>query len=459
MPPHLRFHLHNYLVARIAGNTAGAGTQLMSSGTLVLAGGNNITLSQDNGSTVTISAAAQTVESQSAGVSNLGNTAGTSGIASGGQVRLVLAGGNNVTLSQSLNGASATITISAANETQTVPPIATSVKDVGVNSSIGTITRFAPEDHIHPGVNYAGLSNLGNTSGTSTVSAGRLVLAGGNNITLSQATDATGSTITVSGRNQETLSWFEYPVGALWGATKTVPVSSNTHYVAPFILMQPLSASYLRLIASWDVTSTSFATSAVPWSTTFSVAGTQFAVVYSQGVGASSRSLQAVVSGSAGYTWQVSATGANNTNNWTVTHNITWPQEGGVSNTGINYASTLSTVRAYTTNLTDFTGTRFLDIPFANSLPPGNYWLALNEVTTTGGGKGIDMAGRSVYMMSQLNTAVGNLGAATNSSLQPQAGLGSWTTNVTGTTASIALASISSSASHPRPYFQLIRQN
>lgn len=48
------------------------------------------------------------------GASNLGNTVGTSGVVSG-NVELVLAGGNNVTLSQSINGSSATITISGAN--------------------------------------------------------------------------------------------------------------------------------------------------------------------------------------------------------------------------------------------------------------------------------------------------------------------------------------------------------
>jgi hypothetical protein len=44
--------------ATIAGNTAGVGT-LVSTGTLALAGGNNITLSQ-NGNTVSIAAPTQT---------------------------------------------------------------------------------------------------------------------------------------------------------------------------------------------------------------------------------------------------------------------------------------------------------------------------------------------------------------------------------------------------------------
>jgi hypothetical protein len=49
-----------------------------------------------------------------------------------------------------------------------------------------------------PQVQSAGVSG-GNTSGNSGLRAGSIALAGGNNVTLSQATNATGATITVSG--------------------------------------------------------------------------------------------------------------------------------------------------------------------------------------------------------------------------------------------------------------------
>lgn len=47
----------------------------------------------------------------------------------------------------------------------------------------------------------AGVSNGGNTVGDTGITGTRLVFAGGNNITLSQVTDANGATITVSGAN------------------------------------------------------------------------------------------------------------------------------------------------------------------------------------------------------------------------------------------------------------------
>jgi hypothetical protein len=159
-------NLHN---VTLSGNTAGVMAQV-SSGTMTLAGGNNITLSQ-NGNAITISGpntVAQSVESQSIGMSNLGNTSGTTGIASGGQVRFVFAGGDNITLSQSLNGASGTITISG-----------------GAGGAGGGFT--------------GGVSNLGNTSGDTGVVGSRVVFVGGNNITLSQSTNGQSATITISG--------------------------------------------------------------------------------------------------------------------------------------------------------------------------------------------------------------------------------------------------------------------
>ncbi len=217
--------------ATIGGNTAGAGS-LVSSGTLTLAGGNNITLSQ-NGNAITISGAnggggialansqttytsgtanlvasgALTIASTTGqsfnfsvpqtsslsatgavsisvngstisigapvagnntfGMSNIGNTSGTTGIVSGSAFQYVLAGGNNVTLSQSLNGSSGTVTISAANQ------------------SIQT-------------QNLHNVTLSGNTAGAmAQVSSGTLTLAGGNNVTLSQ----NGNAITISAGN------------------------------------------------------------------------------------------------------------------------------------------------------------------------------------------------------------------------------------------------------------------
>ena len=96
------------------------------------------------------------------GMSNLGNTSGTSGTVNRG---VAFAGGNNVTVSQSVNASSATITISAANQT-------------------------VQTQNLH------NITLAGNTAGAmAQISSGTLSLAGGNNITLSQ----NGNAVTISG--------------------------------------------------------------------------------------------------------------------------------------------------------------------------------------------------------------------------------------------------------------------
>lgn len=146
--------------ATISGNTSGAGA-LISSGTLTLAGGNNVTLSQ-NGNAITISAGAGGGGggSHTIGMSNLGNSAGTSGVVSGSALQYLLAGGNNITLSQSINGASGTLSFIGASQTVQTQNVH--------NVSIGG--------------NQGGVPAL--------VSSGVLTLFGGNNITLSQAGNA-----------------------------------------------------------------------------------------------------------------------------------------------------------------------------------------------------------------------------------------------------------------------------
>lgn len=152
------------------GNTSGDTGSV--TGRLIFAGNNNVTLSgSTNAGSMTISisvpnTAAQTGTQFSAGLSNIGNTSGNTGTKPG---QIILAGGNNVTLSGSTNGDSITVTVSGPNTA----------------AQTGTQGSF-------------GLSNIGNTSGDTGTVAGRLVLAGGNNVTLSGSTNGVSETITIS---------------------------------------------------------------------------------------------------------------------------------------------------------------------------------------------------------------------------------------------------------------------
>lgn len=224
----------------IIGNVAGA-PALISSGTLYLAGGNNVTLSQ-NGQSITISGGSAAAGGISASMG--GNTAGVLALISTGT--LLLAGGNNVTLSQNGNSvtisantaAAANLSVSAgstssnyggltfangsnvsfglnngtitasvvAQTTQTQP--AGSIAGIGVTtttqagSTMGaTLSTNGLSLAMPPWLTAAATHDVtlsGNTSGTpALISSGTLTLAGGNNITLSQV----GNAITISGAN------------------------------------------------------------------------------------------------------------------------------------------------------------------------------------------------------------------------------------------------------------------
>lgn len=168
-----------------------AGTQSASSGTVVFSNSNNVTFGMSNSSVVTASFSQSVQPAVSAiGVSTGGNTSGDTGTTQG---TYVLAGGNNITLSQvTAAGSLATVTISARDA-----------------------------------IFGAGVSTGGNTSGTTGTVTGTLVLAGGNNITLSQSTNASGATITISGQTQST--GIAIAAGTQTGSTGTIVFSNSNN--------------------------------------------------------------------------------------------------------------------------------------------------------------------------------------------------------------------------------------
>jgi hypothetical protein len=205
--------------------SGGAGYATVSSGTVVLAGGNNITLSQD-GSSITISGGAG-AGGLGAGMSTLGNTSGDTGFVTG---RLIFAGLGAVTLSGSTNGASMSISMSAPAQTTQTQGIGSlgisggnTAGDTGTatlgrlvfaggsnvtlsgssNGASRTISIAAADQTVQTqGIGSIGISG-GNTAGdTGTQTLGRLVLAGGNNVTLSGSSNGASRTITISAASQ-----------------------------------------------------------------------------------------------------------------------------------------------------------------------------------------------------------------------------------------------------------------
>lgn len=286
----------NLIDVTLGGNStsAGGGFQLVSSGTLFLAGGNNITLSQ-NGQSITISAFTQTAQTQNIHNVTLGGNSTSAGagfilISSG---TMFLAGGNNITLSQ--NGQS--ITISAANgggagDGYNIVSMLTSTSGGGTagatfsNSaaSIGfmagsNITLSQTSNTINivgPGAGslvfnagsnislssssagvsttltiYAtpsasiGFTGPTNTFGTSGSVSNQFILAGANNISLSGSTNAGGMTVTIM--DQPLLSYWEMPVRA---AAQSGTMVNGTMYVQPFFLETPIAGYRMQFVQS-----------------------------------------------------------------------------------------------------------------------------------------------------------------------------------------------------------------
>ena len=99
----------------VLGPSISAGTNSVSQGTVVFSNSNGVTFGMDTNGVVTATVAGGGGGgggSFSAGVSTIGNSAGNTGTVSN---QLVLAGGNNITLSQSTGAGGATVTISGAN--------------------------------------------------------------------------------------------------------------------------------------------------------------------------------------------------------------------------------------------------------------------------------------------------------------------------------------------------------
>lgn len=263
-----------------------------------------------------------------------------------------------------------------------------------------------------------------------------------------------------------TLSYYEN-MALLFPGSTTIANSVSTIHVLPFILPEAISASILRVPVSISAVSTTATLVVNETLWTVDRFYTDFAVVYSQGTGASSLSLQSVAAGSGLFTLRHQgshAAGANSTQ-YTVSQLVSFPASNfGGSSFTTSYAATNLSVNLSTESLTAFTGPRFIDIPFATSLAAGNYWMGFGMSTATAQtSNNAALAGASFGFstvgVSQSNISWGYPGVATNNSIQVQPGLGIFTTDsAIMSTASIGLGQISAVVSNPKMYFQMIRR-
>lgn len=457
----------------------GSGTYTQNTGTVEFANSNGITFGLSNNGTMTAShnglttarasndglglATAQTNVTWTANSAGLSINAG--GYAGTGTT------GTNATFTLNSNGlqlnAGAYLTTAMASNRGSDFVQATAAF-AGTNAS-GTIASNGISVSVAaPGAaaENNNMSLLGNVVGNSTASGSTIAFSAGNNVTLS---GTNGSVIRIDaggGGAGATFSYFRHPSNAPFNASSSQSFGVSTMAIQPFQLPFYVSASYIRQPISVGFGSTTFASGA---NTTHSLrqTNTYYAIVYSQGVGASSRSIHSVYSSSLTDVMQIDARVGAASNNMTVSHFFTHGATGNSSigfTTGYSPAAS-SIVRVSTTHLTNFTGARFLDIPFATLLAPGNYWLGIqvSSATAVSGTAAMNANTQKVsyYNMTQVSANVNEYGglASAGSNMWQGFGHGNWTTNSSGaTTASINLAEVSTVANQPVFPFEFRRQ-
>jgi hypothetical protein len=292
-----------------------------------------------NGSTVTISA-----PGFSAGVSTGGNTSNSSGVASN---QLVFAGGNNITLSQSNNGGSATVTIVGGAGGNTITFSAGSQSTLTASGTMN-VSGFRLNGVGGVSVGFSNSSGFVSAPGTSSI-----VGVNGVSITTNGATISVRPSFATAHVNMLPLT----TASQTWGA---MGVSSGSAFFFPVSVDKPIQFNALRLASSL-----SFVTSNVSGAQSI----TQSFGLYSQ----NGNTLSQISSNSLSYA----------ITNSSVSATVSFATSTGTGGYGYNTSSASTTA-----NLQSSFGTgawRLVDLQFGNTmtLSAGMYWLAMLRKEST----------------------------------------------------------------------------
>lgn len=337
-----------------------------------------------------------------------------------------------------------------------------------VYNSAGATTTVAATDLVRPVDWNSGhnqrytLTGNTNTAFSSTASGTNVIYA------------ASGAGLSIAGTN-DTIIWsspgaISFFKNFVDGAYQTTTISGATSHAFPFNLPEPGSFSFVRI----PVSMTSGASTSLGTTTTTSqnisvqMTSTWNAAVYSIATGANSRSLQLVASGSCSWVARnsisISSGAAGSGTVYTVTQGLTYSVEGNSTSTSSGLTSSQTRYDFNNALFTDFTGGRFVDIPFANSLSAGAYWLVFgNSTSSSANSTAISTCSAMFprysnhYQLTQIDSAFGIMGS-TNRSSGVMIGAGaSFSTAGGGTTTSFPVSALSSIASQPVFPMQMIR--
>lgn len=310
-----------------------------------------------------------------------------------------------------------------------------------ITASHNGITTAALSDHSHGNPTL----NLTNLSGTTASNSAGFTLS------LSAAAPGGGAAHTYS-----------YHMLAPWAqATATVSLGQSTSGVYPFVLPGALSMDRVRMLYSGSVAASSTQATTGNTSLSMSAVTTHNLVFYSRGAGASSLSIQYVTSTQQVDQQLVTFSFAVNSTQYSVSNRLTL----GTASFTKDYSNSAASINYQTSNLTDLTGARYIDLPAGLSLSQGQWWVAYGRSTVSATqNASISVATRmlvshnSQIAVTNNTLAIGMIGGNTNSSVGFFFAHGSYTTGgAGGTTSSIPMANVSTLASNNMLHMQFMR--
>jgi hypothetical protein len=278
--------------------------------------------------------------------------------------------------------------------------------------------------------NYSiGVSNLGNTAGSTGITGTRIVFVGTNNISLSQSTDANGATISI---NQ---------TGGGGGGLTNINVSAGT------------TSNNLSNIVFSNGNGVTFGLDGSTVTASVAVGGGVIESGYSPHgdyplvvgqIGQGTLALDPdifpdltmnMVAMPINFSNAANSTGSFTVSNWLglYTRNV--------STISLAHSTSFTTGITFSgsANSSLYQGWRNITFPWSTSVSGGRYWIGQIMRTTTGGVN----CSFSQYLASQVNTNfLGNFGAATNTSAQLTLGQGFYSASTTALPNSIAFTQI-----------------
>jgi len=278
--------------------------------------------------------------------------------------------------------------------------------------------------------NYSiGVSNLGNTAGSTGITGTRIVFVGTNNISLSQSTDANGATISI---NQ---------TGGGGGGLTNINISAGT------------TSNNLSNIVFSNGNGVTFGLNGSTVTASVAVGGGVIESGYSPHgdyplvvgqIGQGTLALDPdifpdltmnMVAMPINFSNAANSTGSFTVSNWLglYTRNV--------STISLAHSTSFTTGITFSgsANSSLYQGWRNITFPWSTSVSGGRYWIGQIMRTTTGGVN----CSFSQYLASQVNTNfLGNFGAATNTSAQLTLGQGFYSASTTALPNSIAFTEI-----------------